>query len=360
VPLDLEASKRSSRFADEDRKFFAEVERPFALKAVDYNLKVANQMLEYEQEELRQLEKMYKADDITEETEKIVLKRARDTVERAKFMVEYIQLNRDHALKFGIPRAGQMIEESAQRKSLDWEKSKVELPLSQQKQRLELAKLRLQGQRTEEKLKKLAADRELMTVKSPIDGIVYYGKAVRGKFSDSTTLAESLRNRGSILPNHVVMTVVEPRPMFIRAAAAEEELHWLRPGLKGTATPTGYPSLKLATAIDDLGDVPTSPGSFDVRLTVVLDEKAKRLMPGMTCKVKMVPYRKKDVIAVPTKAVFPDESNDERHFVWVLDKDGKPQRRDVKLGEKTDKQIEIRKGLNEGEKVLLEAPKDQS
>ena len=36
---------------------------------------------------------MYKANDITEETEQIVLKRARDTVERAKFMVEYAQLD---------------------------------------------------------------------------------------------------------------------------------------------------------------------------------------------------------------------------------------------------------------------------
>ena len=135
---------------------------------------------------------------------------------------------------------------------------------------MELEKLRLQRERAEEKLKKLQADRELMTVKSPIDGIVYYGKCVRGKFSDSTSLAENLRHHGSILPNHVVMTVVQPRPMFIRAAAAEEQLHWLRPGLKGVATPTGYPELKLAATIDDVSDVPTAPGSFDVRLSVVL------------------------------------------------------------------------------------------
>ena len=106
TPLDLEASQRAARMAEEDRKYFFDVERPFALKAVDFSLKVAKETLEYEEEELRQLEKMYKADDITEETEQIVLKRARDTVERAKFMVEYAKLNHDHALKFAIPRAG--------------------------------------------------------------------------------------------------------------------------------------------------------------------------------------------------------------------------------------------------------------
>ena len=43
---------------------------------------------------------MYKADDITEETEEIVLKRARDTVDRAKFCVQMAQLMHDQRLKF--------------------------------------------------------------------------------------------------------------------------------------------------------------------------------------------------------------------------------------------------------------------
>jgi HlyD family secretion protein len=357
--LDLELSGRAARIAEEDRKNFADVERPFALKAADFSLKMAKEMLEYEQEELRQLEKMYKADDITEETEQIVLKRARDTVEKAKFMVAYVELNRKQALKFAIPRTDELVKEAARRKSLDWEKNKIELPLALKKQRLELERLHVQRERSEEKLKKLLADRELMTVKSPIDGIVYYGKCVRGRFSDSTGLAENLRHRGSVMPNQVIMTVVQPRPMFIRAAVAEEQLHYLRPGLKGVAVPAGYPELKLAATIDDVSDVPTAPNSFDAQLSVALTRKAKWLVPGMTCKVKLVPYLKKDAISVPAKAVLTDELDDQKHYVWLSEKDGKPQRRSVTLGEKTDKQVEILKGLSEGEKVLLEPPKEQ-
>ena len=90
--------------AEEDRKFFVDMERPFALKAIDFSLKMAKEQLEYEEEELHQLEKMYKADDITEETEQIVLKRARDTVDRAKFMVQATQFMHDQAIKFAVPR----------------------------------------------------------------------------------------------------------------------------------------------------------------------------------------------------------------------------------------------------------------
>ena len=359
TPLDLEASQRVARIAEEDRKAFFDVELPFTLREIDFSLKAATNTLEYQEEELHQLEKMYKADDITEETEEIVLRRARDTVERAKFNVEMVQLSHDLALKFLIPRTKDMVKDSAQRKQLDWNKNKVEIPLALQKQRLEVEKSRVQRERSDDKLKKLLADREMMTVKSPADGIVYYGKCVRGKFSDSTSLGESLRRNGTIQPNQVVMTVVRPRPMFIRAAVPEDQLHNLRPALKGVATPAGFPDLKLTATIDRVSDVPTAPGSFDARLAVTLDRKAKEIMPGMACKVKLIPYLKKDAISVPLKCVTTDELDDQKQFVYILDKDGKPAKCAVTLGQKADKQIEILKGLAEGDKVLLEAPKDQ-
>jgi len=70
--------------ANEDRKQFFDVERPFAVKASDFALKVSEEALEYEQEELRQLEKMYKADDITRRRADRA-QAGRDNVEKAKF-----------------------------------------------------------------------------------------------------------------------------------------------------------------------------------------------------------------------------------------------------------------------------------
>ena len=79
TPLELEANQRAARMTEEDRKSYFDVIRPFTIKAEDFNLRMSQAQLEYEQEELRQLEKMYKADDITEETEAIVLKRRTTT-----------------------------------------------------------------------------------------------------------------------------------------------------------------------------------------------------------------------------------------------------------------------------------------
>ena len=83
APLDVEANQRAARTNEEDRKCYFETMRPLMVKVEDFTVKMYQEQYEYEQEELRQLEKMYKADDITEETEQIVLKRAHDNVDRA-------------------------------------------------------------------------------------------------------------------------------------------------------------------------------------------------------------------------------------------------------------------------------------
>ncbi|MEN6449856.1 MAG: hypothetical protein ABFC96_05130, partial [Thermoguttaceae bacterium] len=86
--------------------------------------------------------------------------------------------------------------------------------------------------------------------------------------------------------------------------------------------------------------------------------KTKLLRPGMTCKLKLVPYRKADAICVPPKALITDEEDEHKQSVQVLDKDGKIATRSVTVGRKTDKDVEILKGLEEGEKVVLEPKTD--
>jgi HlyD family secretion protein len=359
TPLSLEANQRAAKNAEEDRKFFFDVDKPFSLAAIDFSLTMSKAMLEYDEEELRQLEKMYNADDITEETEEIVLKRARDSVERSKFMAKAAQIRHDYALSFTMPRAEDQIKDATDRRVIETAKAKIDLPLALQKQRLDQQRLVVQRERAEERLKKLTADRELLSVKSPADGVVYYGKANRGRFGDAIALGDAFRPRGAIQPNQVFMTIVQPRPMSIRAIAPEPQLHYLRTGLKGVATPTAYPDMRLPAAVDRVSDIPTGPGNFDARFDVFLDRKAKGIMPGMGCKVKLVAYLKHESLAIPPKLVGTDKIDDEKKFVWVLDKDERPKKRDVTLGEKTDEYVEIRSGLAEGDKVLLEAPKDQ-
>lgn len=356
TPLDLAANERAEKMNAEDRKYYFDVQRPFSLKMAEFNLKRAHNSLEYSEEELRQLEKMYAADEVTEETEAIVLKRARDQLESAKMMVESAQITRDHDVNFEIPRTDDRIKESSQRRELEIARAKIWLPEMLKRQQIEVEKQRVQHVRSAERLKKLVADRERLTVRSPTEGVVYYGKGTRGKFGDSQTLAESLRPQGTVQMNQVLMTVVQPLVMTIRATVPEDQLHRLRPGLSGVATPSGFPELKLPASLSQWSEIPIAPGSFDATLQVNLDKGVKSIVPGMACKVKLTVSAKKDALLLPASAVLTDEMDDHR-YVYLLGKDGKSAKHDVTVGEKIDKVVEIVKGLAEGDQVLQEAPK---
>ena len=357
TPIDLAANERMAQSNQEDRQYYFNIQRPFDTKVAEFNLTRARNFLEYYEEELRQLERMYLADEITEETEAIVLRRARDQLESAKMSVEASQISRDFALEFAIPRADERIKEANQRRQLDAERARIALPQALQRQQIDVERQRVQNRRNAERLKKLQDDREQLVVRAPLDGIVYFGKSTRGRFGDAQPLIESLRPGGTVQINQVLMTVVQPQAMTIRATVPENQLHRLRRGLSGVAVPAGFPDLELPTALTQWSEIPTGPGNFDATLRVSLDKSDQPLMPGMACKVKLTPYAKKNALAVPANVVKTDEFDD-RRYVYLVGKDGKPAKRDVTIGQRTDKLLEITAGLAEGDKVLVEAPKE--
>jgi HlyD family secretion protein len=358
TPIDLKANERLAKVSEEDQRYYLDKQRPFDLKALAFSLQSSKNSLEYAEEELSQLEKMYEADDLTEESEAIVLKRARNTVEAAKMSLASAQMRYDFAMEFNLARTDETMRESALRTRLQTQRTAIALPVALDKQRLDVAKLNQQRLRSEERLKKLEADRARMTVKSPLEGIVYYGKAVRGKFSDSVTQAEALRPFGNVQPNQVVMTVVQPQPLSVLVSIPEDKLYRMRTGLTGTAVPKAYPDTKLPVTTARVSPIPTGPGTFEGEFRLSRGGKADEMVPGMACKVEVVPYLKRNALHVPPKAVMTDEKTDET-YVWFVGKDGKPERRAVTVGEKTESQAEILKGLAAGDKVLLEAPKDK-
>jgi RND family efflux transporter MFP subunit len=351
-PLDLAAAQRAHRNVSEDTQYYFDTARPMMVKSLNQLLKLYQQHLEYAEEELRQLEKMYKADEITEETEEIVLKRARNQVEMVRFVYERAKVLHEHAMKYELPRQDEQVRDVAQRANITWEKQKVVQPLLLEKQRLEFEKLKLNRQRAEERLNKLLADRQLMNVRAPVDGIVYYGSCERGRWTGGT--GEELR-RGSLLTaNKVFMTVVQPRPMHVRAAVSERQLQHARAGLQGTVKPTAFPDVRLTAILERVAAVPFGSGSFDARISVAITPQAEALMPGMGCEVRFLAYENKEALTVPPAALTTDETDDQKHFVTVLEKDGKTRKQPVTVGKRSAQQVEILGGLVEGDEVLLE------
>jgi multidrug resistance efflux pump len=356
TPLDLKAAEQAKRIADENLAYFLNVDRAFQEESARFSLKSSQDSLEYAREELEQLEKMYKADDLTEETEEIILKRARNDVERAEFYLKSTELRTAQTLETDLPREEQQLVQAAQRADNALAKSAVALPIQLEKQQIEREKQLVEDQRTRDKLAKLQRDRETMDVRAPADGIVYYGKWTRGKWSGADSAASQLEEGGKLSPHAVFMTIVNRRPLRIRVEVPEKELHRLQTGVTGKAVPTGYPGLELPASIQQVSPVPVSSGTFDAQVQVALGDDAKAVVPGMGCQLTFVVYDKQDALTVPPAAVFEDEADGKRNVVYVKQQDAAPQKRKIVVGEKTEKKWEVLEGLQEGDVILMTKP----
>jgi multidrug efflux pump subunit AcrA (membrane-fusion protein) len=360
LPVDLTAAERAKTQADEDLKKFLEIDKSRSEQNASFAVKRSAEFLEYAKEELRQLEKMYRSKDLTEETEEIILRRQRFQVEMNEFNLKGAELQRNQTLKVDLPRQEERLRENAVKQAIDLEKARSLLPVGVNQKRRALAKLKHDQIKSGEKLTDLRHDREAMTVHSPTDGLVYYGRSERGHWSAAAT-TQKLHRGGVIAPDEVFITVVAPRPIDIRATVDEKDLHFLtRPKeLKGFVTPTSDPEHRLQARLTSVLPTPREAGKFEAVIAVETGEDQTTIKPGMACTVKFVPYRTEDALTVPSSAVFEDDSKDASAFHVYLakpDKDGKYPKRPVKTGKTAGGKTEIIDGLAAGDEVLTSKP----
>lgn len=358
VPLDLRAAREALDRARSDLAYHEKYWERLNRESADQSLKSSEYSLENAREELNQLEKMYKADELTEETEEIILKRARRAVEFAEFTLTRSQAQHEQTVNVSLPQQGRQVVEAVIRQEIALSRAEATLPLSLEQKRIERQKLEQTQRQLVEKLEQLRADRKWMEVHSPVAGLVYYGYCERGRWTVGSTLTRQLRKGGAATTNSVLMTIVTPERLVFRLDIPEKSLHQVTPNLPGSITPSGYPSLRLTGSLVDINPIPVKEGLFDGELKIesANDPHAKTLVrPGMTGKVKFVAYEAPEAISVPTSALQTDPADDSLKFVYV-DEAGAPVRRNVVTGHSQGDRTEIKEGLNAGDLVYLKKP----
>ncbi len=121
---------------------------------------------------------MYDEDDLTEETEEIILKRAKISVEQAEYYLDLATESRDYALKTAIPRKHQSAIDNNRRATLAYDLASKTIPRNLALKRLEIDKAKADAGKAAKKLGELK--RDLATLKdigAPSDGVVYYGES---------------------------------------------------------------------------------------------------------------------------------------------------------------------------------------
>ncbi|MED6299934.1 MAG: hypothetical protein VX860_07565 [Verrucomicrobiota bacterium] len=339
TPLLIGKTKRDKNISDENLSYYEKVGHPEAIRATELSLHFAMQSYDYAKEEYEQLLKMYEADDLTEETEEIILKRAKNSFERASENLRLSKMRIDRQLKITLPQELVAKKSVASIGEITFQDSMLILPRTLEQKRHAVQKARRDQTKAEENLKKLKADLKSFEVVSPADGTLYYGLSKDGKWITAPAIAKKLVPGGKLAPHEIFMTIVEPSSLSLKASVPEAKLTHLKNDLAATIIPTSNPSLKIKGKVISVNHI---PGSFSATLSA--ETKDPLLFPGMTAKVTIIAAEYDKVITVPNALL--NDSN-----VWIMNGEEKIQR-PVKLGPSDGKVTVILEGLNEGEKVV--------
>ena len=358
LKLAYESAKRTHDQLAEDHKYYLETDRPFAERIAKYRFDSAKEDLASQEEELSQLKKMYEADEITEETEEIVLRRQEFEVQTAKLMFELQTANRDYTLQVSLPRNDLFYVTSVEEAKLALEQTKAAMELGTTRGKYDLEKKRAARTRSVQTNAKLLGDRALMEIKAPTDGTVYYGRCVSGQWAEIGSMTTKLVPFSMMPPNSVLMTIVKQRPLYVLSSISEKDLTNFKKDLPATLIPAADDKAELAAKITKLSGVPGGGKKFEVRLDLSTSDLPEWLVAGMSCNVKVTTYDKKDALLVPTDLIQTDKDDEKIKYVMLLSGDEEePIRREVKLGKTKEKMVEVLSGLKKGDKIVKEEPK---
>jgi len=131
------------------------------------------------------------------------------------------------------------------------------------------------------------------------------------------------------------------------------------PGHRATIRIDAFPTRLLRGHVKSVGAV-ASQAQFmasDVKVyktVITIDESAENLKPGMSAEVTIFADESSlDVLSIPIQSVVGNIAMGAKRKCFVVSKEGIPEMRDIVVGMSNTKLVEVREGLNEGEKVVL-------
>ena len=274
------AVERTWQAAQQTYTNFVKVDRDRTVATQENLLKGSLASLENAKEELAQLQQMYDADELTEESEEIVLKRAKRAVESAEFRHQSTVIAVDRAIKQVLPRTIAEQEAAFTTAEHAHEKAVRDLAVASARAQIEITKKRDAYKKAQKKLSELKAERKQVVLASKISGIVVHGKLTRGKLSDKPSL---LTKGATVTGNQVIATVLEPRKLQIRLDLSQSNLPVVTPGAKCTVTVPGVEGFKATGTVQSVSEIPYAGARYDC--VVTFSAGKHKLTPTMACDV---------------------------------------------------------------------------
>lgn len=348
-PMQLQSAKLKNEHAAEAWDYFQKTQREAEIREANLTLRSSELRLDSEMEELKQLEKMYKADDLTENTEEIILKRQRESVKFAEAALDDARLSHKRTLEVSIPRKAITLEREAKSAEIALKENEVSIPRNLEIKRLALEEARVKAERDTENLKKLQAAQPEFHITAPADGYFYYGTIQEGRWTVGEG-TKALAPKGAVPVNRPFATFIPTAsPMLAEAFVEEASMRQLAPSQKGYAYLLGQEQSAIPATVQSISPSPALDGRFRVTLAIPL-ENLKGVAPAANTKITILNYQKDNALVLPRKALHSTDNGGWE--VELKQAEGKTTRIPVTRGHSNGDEVEILNGLTKGQEVI--------
>lgn len=199
------------------------------------------------------------------------------------------------------------------------------------------------------------------TLTAPIDGVVMRwqdrssNNPQEGRLSKLGEYVTGLME--SQTPTYL-MTVADLSRLVVKMKISEMDVLKLKEGMEVKVTVDAVAGQDFPAKVTMVSPQAEKDGNnlknFKVEVTMLKGDP--RLKPGMTARVDGLLDSRQKVLKVALSGVF-EESGKE--FAYVAGEPDKPRKSELKLGLRSEMDVEVLDGLKEGEKVLTEKPEDK-
>ena len=352
LPIELQQLRRTTTEATDDLDYFVKTGRPLSERDAQETLKQITDQLSYAEEELSQLKKMYEKDDLTEETEEIILTRAQNDVASFQWGLEQTKERTRRMLEITLPRQETKLSEEVALQKLAEKVDTKLLPEKLAAQRVEVADLERALVKSKESLAEHEEDLAAMTVKAPFDGILYLGMTQRGKWPTADSLARKVMPGAQVDSREIVLTLVDVSQIRLFTSLKEDALRDLAIGKKGVARMKWNPGVEIPASITAFSPIPFADGTYDAVVELGPTEAVGPVYPPMSATAEIIVYEAPNVVAIPLTA-FKEKKGEKT----VTLADGTL--RTIKTGRRSEDEIEVLEGLAAGDNIRWKDPEKE-
>lgn len=183
-------------------------------------------------------------------------------------------------------------------------------------------------------------------VTAPIDGRASRAMITAGNLVTAGDSASVLTTLVSQQQMYVYFDVDENTFLNYQAMARQGQQRHALPVEIALVGEQGFPHQGKIDFLDN--QLTASTGT--IRMRALLDNQQRQFTPGLFARVRLPGSAQFEAVLIDDKAVLTDQ---DRKYVYVVDGEGKAQRRDIQPGAMVDGLRIVKSGLQSGDKVII-------